>query len=179
MGRTLESFQIGYSGRVLASPEQIAEELRRRGLRATRPRVSVYAAVSALPGHPEVREILERVEADGGRVSTQAVYDSLEALAAAGLVRRIEPAGSAARFETRVGDNHHHIVCRVCGATHDVDCAAGEAPCLSPASAGGFLVDEAEVTFWGICPDCQLLTAAPEKSEESPPRTELQEESQR
>ncbi|MEX2106785.1 MAG: Fur family transcriptional regulator [Solirubrobacterales bacterium] len=139
----------------LASREQIAEQLRRRGLRATGPRVSVYAAVESLPGHPDVQEILARVHESGDPVSTQAVYDCLATLASAGLLRRIEPAGSPARYETRVGDNHHHIVCRACGATRDVDCVAGAAPCLEPGSAGGFAVDEAEVTFWGLCPECQ------------------------
>jgi Fur family ferric uptake transcriptional regulator len=94
-----------------------------------------------------------------GTLSTQAVYDALRALTAAGLVRRIEPAGSPARFETRVGDNHHHVVCRVCGAAADVDCVVGAAPCLTPSDASGFMVDEAEVPFWGVCPDCQLARA--------------------
>jgi Fur family ferric uptake transcriptional regulator len=89
-----------------------------------------------------------------GTVSTQAVYDCLEALAGAGLARRIEPAGHPARYESRVGDNHHHLVCRSCGATVDVDCAVGAAPCLTPSSSHGFLVEEAEVVFWGRCPEC-------------------------
>jgi Fur family transcriptional regulator, stress-responsive regulator len=144
---------------VLASREQIAEQLRRRGLRATGPRTSVYAAVEDLSGHPDVQAILARVHQGGDPVSTQAVYDSLAVLTAARLLRRIEPAGSPARYETRVGDNHHHIVCRICGATQDIDCAVGGAPCLEPASAGGFAVDEAEVTFWGLCPDCQRADA--------------------
>lgn len=139
---------------MLASGEQIAEQLRRSGLRATTPRVAVYAAVEGLAGHPDAREILGRVHEDGEAVSTQTVYDCLAALTAAGLLRRIEPAGSPARYEARVGDNHHHIVCRICGATRDVDCVAGTAPCLEPGSTGGFSVDEAEVTFWGLCPEC-------------------------
>jgi Fur family ferric uptake transcriptional regulator len=93
-----------------------------------------------------------------GTISTQAVYDVLGALTRAGLVRRIEPAGSPARYETRVDDNHHHVVCRSCGAITDVDCAVGEPPCLSPADAGGFVIDEAEVTFWGLCPTCQTTS---------------------
>ena len=93
-----------------------------------------------------------------GAVSTQAVYDGLRALTAVGLLRRIEPAGSPARYETRVGDNHHHVVCRVCGATRDIDCVAGTAPCLDPSETGGFAIDEAEVTFWGLCPDCHTTT---------------------
>jgi Fur family ferric uptake transcriptional regulator len=140
---------------VLASREQIVEQLRRSGLRATGPRVAVYAAVRGLDGHPDVQEIVARVHADGEAVSTQAVYDCLASLSGAGLLRRIEPAGSPARYETRVGDNHHHIVCRACGAAKDIDCAVGATPCLEPAGTGGFAVDEAEVTFWGLCPACQ------------------------
>ncbi|MFN8215839.1 MAG: Fur family transcriptional regulator [Solirubrobacterales bacterium] len=141
---------------MLASAEQIAEQLRRRGLRATGPRVAVYAAVAGLDGHPDVQRIVAAVRASGDAVSTQAVYDCLASLTGAGLLRRIEPAGSPARYEARVGDNHHHIVCRACGAARDVDCAIGAAPCLEPGPAtGGFAVDEAEVTFWGLCPDCQ------------------------
>jgi Fur family ferric uptake transcriptional regulator len=134
--------------------------LRSRGLRATGPRVAVFAAVDLLPGHPDVAAVASRVRAGGGSISTQAVYDCLASLTAAGLLRRIEPAGSPARYETRVGDNHHHIVCRVCGATQDVDCVHGAAPCLQPESVGGFAVDEAEVTFWGLCPDCQATAAS-------------------
>jgi Fe2+ or Zn2+ uptake regulation protein len=93
-------------------------------------------------------------------VSIQAVYDSLHAMTEAGLLRRIEPAGSPARYETRVGDNHHHVVCRSCGAARDVDCVVGSAPCLTPTDAGDFLIDEAEVTFWGLCPSCQAAQSA-------------------
>jgi Fur family ferric uptake transcriptional regulator len=145
---------------VLRSREQIAEELRRRGLRATGPRVAVYAAVAGLDDHPDVGAILDRVRAEGDAVSTQAVYDCLAALTGAGLLRRIEPAGSPARYETRVGDNHHHVVCRACGAAEDIDCAVGGAPCLEPAATNGFAVDEAEVTFWGLCPECQRAAGA-------------------
>ena len=95
-----------------------------------------------------------------GAISTQAVYDVLGALTRAGLLRRIEPAGSPTRYETRVGDNHHHVVCRSCGTIADVDCVLGEPPCLSPAEAGGFVVDEAEITFWGMCPTCQTVSDA-------------------
>jgi len=95
-----------------------------------------------------------------GEVSHQAVYDVLRALTGAGLLRRIQPSGSVARYEARVGDNHHHIVCRGCGAIADVDCAVGERPCLSPGDAQGFVLDEAEVTFWGLCPDCQARRRA-------------------
>ena len=95
------------------------------------------------------------VRADLGKVSTQAVYDVLKACVSAGLVRRIEPAGSAALFETRIGDNHHHLVCRRCGAVTDVDCTVGHAPCPEPSHTAGFVVDEAEIVFWGLCPECQ------------------------
>jgi Fur family ferric uptake transcriptional regulator len=115
----------------------------------------VYRAVHELPGHPEVSEIEARVREELGAVSVQAVYDGLRTLTIAGLLRRIEPAGSPARYETRVGDNHHHVVCRCCGAAQDVDCAVGAAPCLNPSEAGGFEIDEAEITFWGVCPDCR------------------------
>jgi Fur family transcriptional regulator, stress-responsive regulator len=135
--------------------DQVADSLRRSGLRVTAPRIAVYAAVSALPGHPDVEAVAARVREQLGAVSTQAVYDGLRALTTVGLLRRIEPAGSPARYETRVGDNHHHVVCRVCGATRDIDCVEGAAPCLDPSDTGGFTVDEAEVTFWGLCPDCQ------------------------
>jgi len=137
--------------------DQVADSLRRSGLRVTAPRIAVYAAVSALPGHPDVDAIAARVRDQLGAVSTQAVYDGLRALTTVGLLRRIEPAGSPARYETRVGDNHHHVVCRVCGATRDIDCVAGSAPCLDPSDTGGFTVDEAEVTFWGLCPDCSTI----------------------
>jgi Fur family transcriptional regulator, stress-responsive regulator len=133
------------------SPEQL---LRSRGLRVTKPRVAVLA-VLADGGHLEVDEVAERVRSLLDSVSTQAVYDVLGALARVGLARRIEPAGSAALYEHRVGDNHHHVVCRGCGAVGDVDCVVGAAPCLDPSNAMGFVVDEAEVTFWGLCPGCQ------------------------
>jgi Fe2+ or Zn2+ uptake regulation protein len=133
------------------TPEQL---LRSRGLRVTRPRLAVLA-VLAEGGHLEVDEIAERVRGLLDSVSTQAVYDVLGALARAGLARRIEPAGSPARYEARVGDNHHHVVCRGCGAVGDVDCVVGAAPCLDPSNAMGFVIDEAEVTFWGLCLSCQ------------------------
>ena len=141
-------------------PEHLPDELRARGLRVTAPRLAVFRAVAETPGHPDVETIATRARLLIGTLSTQAVYDALRALTAAGLLRRIEPAGSPARFETRVGDNHHHVVCRVCGATQDVDCTVGRAPCLTPIDAGGFLVDEAEVTFWGVCPTCQTERAS-------------------
>lgn len=139
--------------------ERLPVELRARGLRVTAPRLAVFRAVAESYEHPDVDAIANRARSLIGSLSTQAVYDALAALTAAGLLRRIEPAGSPARFETRVGDNHHHVVCRICGAVHDVDCIAGDAPCLSPSDAGGFLLDEAEVTFWGLCPSCQAKPA--------------------
>ena len=133
------------------SPEIL---LRDHGLRVTRPRIAVLE-VLAEGGHFEVDEIANRVRGRLETVSMQAVYDVLGALARVGLARRIEPAGSPALYERRVGDNHHHVVCRGCGAIGDVDCAVGEAPCLEPSNTHGFVIDEAEVTFWGLCLDCQ------------------------
>jgi len=136
------------------SPTTSEDLLRARGLRVTRPRLAVLDVLAG-GGHLEVEEIARAVRARLDSVSTQAVYDVLGALSRAGLARRIEPAGSPARYEARTGDNHHHVVCRSCGEIADVDCAVGAAPCLEPGSAGGFEVDEAEVTFWGLCPACQ------------------------
>jgi Fur family ferric uptake transcriptional regulator len=135
--------------------DDLPDRLRSHGLKATAPRVAVLDAVEALSGHPDVDAIANHARARLGTLSTQAVYDNLRALTEAGLVRRIEPAGSPARYETRVGDNHHHVVCRRCGAARDIDCVVGTAPCLDPAGTGGFSVEQAEVTFWGLCPDCQ------------------------
>ncbi|MEU4687360.1 Fur family transcriptional regulator [Actinoplanes sp. NPDC023714] len=135
------------------------ELLRSHGLRVTRPRLAVLDVLTA-GGHLEVDEIAGRVRGRLDSVSTQAIYDVLGALSRAGLARRIEPAGSPARYEARVGDNHHHIVCRGCGEIADVDCATGEPPCLIPSDTHGFLLDEAEVTFWGLCPKCQADRAA-------------------
>ncbi|TDC35740.1 transcriptional repressor [Micromonospora sp. 15K316] len=131
------------------------ELLRSKGLRVTRPRLAVLDVLAG-GGHLEVDEITRRVRERLDSVSTQAVYDVLGALTRAGLSRRIEPAGSAARYEARVGDNHHHVVCRGCGEIADIDCAVGAAPCLDPNTAThGYEVDEAEVTFWGLCPTCR------------------------
>jgi Fur family ferric uptake transcriptional regulator len=124
----------------------------------TRPRLAVLEVLDE-GGHLEVEQITGRVRERLDAVSTQAVYDVLGALARAGLARRIEPAGSPARYERRAGDNHHHVVCRGCGAVADVDCVVGQAPCLDPSSAFGFVVDEAEVTFWGLCPLCQATAS--------------------
>ena len=139
------------------SPEgwsDVATALRQAGLRVTAPRVAVLSELR-VGQHLTADQVAVGVRGRVGPISTQAVYDVLAALTRAGLLRRIEPAGSATRYETRVGDNHHHVVCRGCGAIADVDCAVGEPPCLDPPDAGGFLVDEAEITFWGICPACQ------------------------
>jgi Fur family ferric uptake transcriptional regulator len=141
-----------------AAPDPVhAATLRARGLRVTKQRVAVMTALSAAP-HAGADAVLRRVRGDVGQVSTQAVYDVLNALTERGLVRRIQPAGSTARYELRVGDNHHHLVCRACGAVTDIDCATGSAPCLETSDlrvhSPGFVVDEAEVTFWGLCPDC-------------------------
>jgi Fur family transcriptional regulator, stress-responsive regulator len=129
------------------------DRLHSAGLRATAVRLAILAAVRE-SNHPDVETVTAAARRRVGHVSTQAVYDALRALAEAGLVRRIEPAGSAARYESRVGDNHHHLVCRSCGAITDVDCTVGHAPCMEPATDAGYLVDEAEITFWGLCPDC-------------------------
>lgn len=128
--------------------------LRAAGLRVTAPRRAVLAWLVEHP-HSTVDAIGAAVRESLGTVSTQAVYDVLGVCTAAGLLRRIEPAGHPARYECRVGDNHHHVVCRSCGRTDDVDCAVGETPCLRPSDYRGFSVDEAEVVFWGLCPTCE------------------------
>ncbi|HTW14975.1 MAG TPA: Fur family transcriptional regulator [Nocardioides sp.] len=128
-------------------------QLRGVSLRVTRPRLAVLTAVHEHP-HADTDALINRVRGDLGAVSHQAVYDVLRALTDAGLVRRIQPAGATARYESRVGDNHHHVVCRSCGAIADVDCAVGHTPCLTASDDHGFVVDEAEVVYWGTCPDC-------------------------
>ena len=127
--------------------------LRGAALRVPRPRVAVLSAVYAHP-HADTDSIIGAVRRDLADVSHQAVYDVLRALTAAGLIRRIQPSGSVARYESRVGDNHHHVVCRICGVVADVDCAVGETPCLIASDDRGFLIDEAEVIYWGVCSDC-------------------------
>jgi Fur family ferric uptake transcriptional regulator len=127
--------------------------LRGSALRVTRPRLAVLSAVHALP-HADTDSIIRAVRAELPAVSHQAVYDSLHTLTAAGLMRRVQPPGSVARYDPRVGDNHHHVVCRSCGTIADVDCAVGETPCLTASDDRGFAIDEAEVVYWGICPDC-------------------------
>jgi Fe2+ or Zn2+ uptake regulation protein len=132
--------------------------LRDAELRVTRPRVAVLTAVFDHP-HADTASLIEAVRGDLGDVSPQAVYDVLRALTDADLLRRIEPAGSVARYESRVADNHHHLICRGCGAIADVDCAVGDTPCLTASETHGFTIDEAEVIYWGTCPDCATARA--------------------
>ena len=136
-----------------------AEVLRGAGLRVTAARVALLETIRE-GEHLGVEAITAGVRDRVGHVSLQAVYEALHALTAAGLVRRIEPAGSAARFERRVGDNHHHLVCRSCGTVADVDCAVGDAPCLTASDDHGFSIDEAEVVYWGLCPDCSTADSS-------------------
>jgi Fe2+ or Zn2+ uptake regulation protein len=136
--------------------------LRRHGLQVTAQRLAVLRAVSVRP-HSTADDIYKVVHAEIGAISRQAVYDGLAALTDKGLLRRIQPAGSPARYEDRVGDNHHHLICRTCSRMVDVDCAVGEIPCLTAADDWGYEVDEAEVIYWGRCPDC--VAAAPVSSE--------------
>lgn len=144
------------------------ERLQAAGLRMTAPRLAVLRAVEAGP-HLDAESIAAAARARLGTLSTQSVYDNLHALVGVGLVRRIEPAGHPARYEARVGDNHHHVVCRRCGRTEDVDCAVGAAPCLEPSQSHGYVLDEAEVIYWGVCPGCQAL-GAEAGTPSSPPR---------
>lgn len=135
----------------------IVDQLREAGLRVTAPRVAVLQVLAEHP-HSTALDVERLTRSRLGSVSTQAVYDVLAAFTSAGLVRRIEPAGSPAMFETRTADNHHHLVCRSCGLTTDVDCAVGASACLTPSDDAGYLLDEAEVVFWGLCPDCRRDT---------------------
>ncbi len=140
----------------------LSTALRKAGLRVTASRLAVLSAVGD-GDHLTADQVASAVRARVGTISTQAAYDVLGALTRAGLTRRIEPAGSPARYETRVGDNHHHIVCRLCGAVSDVDCVVGEPPCVLPTETSGYVIDEAEVTFWGLCPTCQTTPNPHEK----------------
>jgi Fur family transcriptional regulator, stress-responsive regulator len=137
----------------------IAQELRGAGLRVTAARVALLETVRD-GDHLGVEAVASGVRNRVGHISLQAVYDALHALTAAGLIGRIEPAGSPVRFEGRVGDNHHHVVCRSCGAVADVDCAVGEAPCLTASDDHGFSIDEAQVLYWGLCPGCSAAASA-------------------
>ena len=133
--------------------------LREHNLRVTRPRLAVLGAVHSSP-HASTDAVIDAVRDELGVVSHQAVYDVLRALTSAGLLRRIQPAGSVARYEARVGDNHHHVVCRTCGAIADVDCAVSATPCLTASDDQGFVIDEAEVTYWGTCAACAQVARA-------------------
>jgi Fur family transcriptional regulator, stress-responsive regulator len=143
----------------MTAPPSIAEELRGAGLRVTAARVALLDAVRN-GDHLDVEAIAAGVRERVGHVSLQAVYEALHALTGAGLVRRIEPAGSPTRYEGRVMDNHHHVVCRSCGVVADVDCATGEAPCLTASDDHGFSIDEAEVVYWGLCADCSTARSS-------------------
>jgi Fur family transcriptional regulator, stress-responsive regulator len=136
----------------------VERDLRSAGLRVTKQRVAVLAAIRRQP-HADADTLIGSVRTQLGGVSTQAVYDVLHALEDAGLARRVEPAGSPARYDPRVGDNHHHLVCRACGFVADVDCAIGDPPCLTANDSRGFVIDEAEITYWGLCPACHAATS--------------------
>ena len=142
----------------MGPPVDDADLLRRHDVQVTAQRLAVLRAVSERP-HSTAAELDLVVRAEIGAVSLQAVYDTLGTLTEKGILRRIQPAGSSARYETRVGDNHHHLICRTCGRTVDVDCAVGETPCLTAADDSGYEVDEAEVIYWGRCPDCVAASA--------------------
>lgn len=154
-----DSRKLRHIGEVASTPSH-EEQLRMAGLRVTRPRVAVLDAVCVHP-HADTETIFGAVRVGLPDVSRQAVYDVLHALTAKGLVRRIQPSGSVARYEARVGDNHHHVVCRSCGAIADVDCAVGDVPCLTASDDHGFHLDEAEVIYWGLCPDCSTSRSQP------------------
>ncbi len=141
----------------MATTAELERLLRAADLRVTRPRVAVLTAVHE-QAHADTDTLIGVVRQDLGEVSHQAVYDVLRALTSAGLVRRIQPSGSVARYESRVGDNHHHVVCRSCGAIADVDCAHGSAPCLTASDDQGYTIDEAEVVYWGRCPACAVTS---------------------
>lgn len=154
-GSTSRSVELpGVQSSSRPHPEDPAQTLRRSGVQVTAQRIAVLKAISTQP-HATAEELTESVRQSIGTISRQSVYDALSALEQAGLVRRIQPIGSPARFEDRVGDNHHHIICRNCGALADVDCAIGSAPCLTASNSHGFEIDEADVAYWGRCPNCQ------------------------
>ena len=146
-----------------------ADLLRQRGIQVTAQRLAVLRAVSSQP-HTTADAVAEVVRSEIGAISLQAVYDALAILVVGGIIRRIQPAGSPARFEDRVGDNHHHLICRLCGNVVDVDCAVGDAPCLTAADDNGYEIDEAEVAYWGRCPDCVARSSG---RSNQPPLSEL------
>lgn len=149
----LDSFKKARDATDVPTNAEYERMLRGAALRVTRPRVAVLGAVHEHP-HADTEELIGAVRRDLGAVSHQAIYDVLRALTTAGLVRRIRPSGSVSRYESRVGDNHHHVVCRSCGTIADVDCAVGDTPCLTASNDQGFVIDEAEVVYWGLCPSC-------------------------
>ena len=146
-----------------------ASLLRARGIQVTAQRLAVLRTVAAEP-HVAADRVAEVVRAEIGAISLQSVYDALNLLVTEGLIRRIQPSGSPARFEDRVGDNHHHLICRICGRVVDVDCAVGDAPCLAASDDKGYQIDEAEIAYWGRCPDCQSQPPASSPSAPSPSR---------
>lgn len=143
----------------MSSTDARAELLRHHGLQVTAQRLAVLRAVSDHP-HGTADELAEAVRSDIGSISRQGVYDALGTLVDKGVLRRIQPAGSPARYEDRVGDNHHHLICRACGAMVDVECAVGHTPCLVASEPNGYDIDEAEVIYWGRCPECQAMAAS-------------------
>jgi Fur family ferric uptake transcriptional regulator len=153
-----------YSAQVPPDP---ADLFRQRGIQVTAQRLAVLRAVAGEP-HITADRVAEIARAEIGAISLQSVYDALGVLVGEGLIRRIQPAGSPARFEDRVGDNHHHLICRICGRVVDVDCAVGSAPCLTAVDDSGYEIDEAEVAYWGRCPECQDQSGAPSRSEPRP-----------
>lgn len=156
-----------------ATPETLIATLRKAGMRITAPRLAVLSAVYQ-GGHLNADDITVVAREHLGSLSRQAVYDNLYALLDAGLIRRIEPAHAPALYEARVGDNHHHLVCKQCGRIEDVDCAVGQRPCLEPAATHGFLIAEAEVIFWGTCPACQQASAPKEDAHETTSNTDAE-----
>ena len=147
--------------------------LRQRGIQVTAQRLAVLRAVAARP-HVKADEVAEAVRAEIGAISLQSVYDALAVLVAEGLLRRIQPAGSPARFEDRVGDNHHHLICRICGRVVDVDCAVGSTPCLTASNDMGYEIEEADVAYWGRCPDCLARARPPSRRARAPRRRRRQ-----
>jgi Fe2+ or Zn2+ uptake regulation protein len=150
---------------MMSDIKTLQESLRQAGLRVTAPRLAVLNAISGKGEHWDAEAIADAARKQLGTLSTQAVYDNLRILEEVGLVRRIQPSGHPGLYETRVGDNHHHIVCRRCGVTEDVDCTVGAAPCLEPSTDHDFIVEEAEVIFWGLCPHCRQENQAKDLKE--------------
>ena len=170
-GQSFESIkELIYPNGVATDP---ADLLRQRGIQVTAQRLAVLRAVAGQP-HITADRVSEIVRTEIGAISLQSVYDALGVLVAEGLIRRIQPAGSPARFEDRVGDNHHHLICRICGRLVDVDCAVGSAPCLTVVDDMGYQIDEAEVAYWGRCPDCLAQDRAPSRSDPSTRRRRSQ-----